>query len=526
MTFDYIVVGAGSAGAPLAARLSEDPAVSVLLIEAGGSGRSLNVKVPAAFSKQFHSELDWHYQTEPEPHLDGRSLYHPRGKMLGGCSGQNAMIYIRGNRHDFDGWADRGAKGWSYDEVLPYFRRSERNSRGADQFHGDRGPLYIEDPRSANPASERMVDALIATGIPANPDFNGARQEGAGLYQLTQRRGQRWTTADGYLRPAKKRKNLTVWTDALVHRVEISNGRATAVLVERSGQLEIARVDREIVLSAGAFGSPHLLMLSGIGPAEHLQEHGIDVVVDNPNVGSHLMDHPMYMVNVEVRATGTLADAEKPAELLRYLALRKGLLTSNVGEAGAFFHTRNDTAPDMQIIGAPGFFFDNGFATHDRPAIAIGCSLVGSLSTGDVRLKSGDPTSKPAVTFNYFSERADMDAMIAGAERAHETLFHASMRDLVVKEIYPKPGVVAKRDALEREIRANVAHTYHPACTARIGSELDGVVDPELRVHGVTNLRVADASVFPTITHGNTHAPTVMVGERAADLIQSSSPTA
>lgn len=519
MTFDYIVVGAGSAGAPIAARLSERPEVKVLLIEAGGQGKDLSVKIPAAFSKQFRTDLDWDYLTEPEPHLGGRKVYHPRGKMLGGSSGQNAMIYIRGNRADFDGWADAGAKGWSYDEVLPYFKRSEKNSRGADRFHGAHGPLHIQDPRSPHQLSNRIVDAMVASGIEANRDFNGARQEGAGLYQVTQRRGQRWTTADGYLRPNLSRKNLTIWTDALVHRVEIENGRAVGVRVERNGGIELARASSEVILSAGAFGSPHLLMLSGIGPAAHLQEHGITALVDNQHVGSHLMDHPMYLVNVEAKAKDTLADAEKPLQLAKFLARRRGLLTSNVGEAGAFFHTRSDDAPDMQIIGAPGYFWDNGFATHDRPAIGVGASLVGSKSTGAVRLKSSDPSTKPAVSFNYFSERADMDAMVAGVEQIHDFLFSAQMRDLVVQEIHPGRGIVADRAKLEAEIRRTVAHTYHPSCTARIGDENEGVVDPELRVYGVEGLRVADASVFPVITHGNTHAPAVMVGEKAADLI-------
>lgn len=519
-TYDYIVIGAGSAGAVIAGRLSEAPSTSVLLVEAGGSGRHLNIQIPAAFSKQFRTKHDWQFETEPEPHLGGRSLYHPRGKMLGGSSGQNAMIYIRGHRSDYDGWAANGATGWSYDEVLPLFKRSERNSRGANEHHGADGPLYVEDPRSPNPLSERLVEAMVATGIPRTDDFNGAEQLGAGLYQLTQHRGQRWTTADGYLRPARKRPNLTVLTDTHALRLRIEDGRAVGVDVARDGKLETLRAEREVVLSAGAFNTPQLLMLSGIGPAGHLAAHDVPVVVDNPNVGSNLMDHPMYLLNFETTAKGTLAGAESPVQLLNYVTRRRGLLTSNIGEAGAFFHTRSgDEAPYLQFIAAPGYFWNHGFASHTWPAFAIGCSMVGAQSTGTVRLRSADPLDKVAITFNYLAERDDVEAMVTAIERAREVAAAEPLREYLGRELTPGVHTVG-RPQLEAEIRRAVEHTYHPSCTARIGSETTGVVDPELRVHGVAGLRVADASVFPRVPHGNTHAPTVMVGERAADLLR------
>jgi choline dehydrogenase-like flavoprotein len=519
-TYDYIVVGAGSAGAVVAGRLSEDPATRVLLVEAGGSGRHLNIQIPAAFSKQFRTKHDWEFQTEPEPHLGGRSLYHPRGKMLGGSSGQNAMIYIRGHRSDYDNWAKNGATGWSYDELLPVFKRSERNSRGASEFHGADGPLYVEDPRSPNALSESLVEAMVATGIPPTGDFNGAQQLGAGLYQLTQHRGQRWTASDGYLRPARKRPNLTVLTDTQALRLRIEAGRAVGIDVERGGQRETHRVEREVVLSAGAFNTPQLLMLSGIGPADHLTEHHIPVVVDNRNVGSNLMDHPMYLLNYETTAKGTLAGAESPLQLLNFIARRRGLLTSNIGEAGAFFHTRTDgEAPDMQYIAAPGYFWNHGFDTHARPAFGIGCSLVGARSTGHVRLRSEDPKDKAAITFNYFAEAADMESMLTAIERAREVAAAGPLKEFLGKELHPGERTV-DRVQLQEEVRRNVEHTYHPSCTARIGTEADGVVDPELRVHGVDGLRVADASVFPRVPHGNTNAATVVVGERAADLLR------
>jgi choline dehydrogenase-like flavoprotein len=518
-TYDFIVIGAGSGGAVVAGRLSEDAGARVLLVEAGGSGRHMSVRIPAAFAKQFKTERDWEYYTEPEPHLEGRTIYHPRGKMLGGCSGQNAMIYIRGNRHDYDSWAEDGAPGWSYDEVLPLFKRSERNSRGADAYHGADGPMYVEDPRSPNPLSSKIVEAMEAAGLPPNADFNGAEQLGCGLYQLTQHRGQRWTTANGYLDRARKRAGLTVLTEAHALRLVIDGDRVTGVEVEQEGRREIHRAEREVVLSAGAFATPQLLMLSGIGPADHLREHGIPVVVDNPNVGGHLMDHPMYLLNVEVNAKGTLVGAEHPLQLLAFLTRRRGLLTSNVGEVGAFFHTRSgDDAPSMQLIAAPGYFWEHGFATHPGPAMGIGCSLVGAASTGQVRLRSADPRTKAAITFNYFAEPEDMDAMVIAIERAREVLAAGPLGELVGQELHPGRDVRGRR-LLEQDVRRHVEHTYHPACTARIGTEATGVVGPDLRVHGVAGLRVADASVFPRIPHGNTHAPTLMVGEKAAELI-------
>ena len=518
-SYDYIVVGAGSAGAVVASRLSEDASVRVLLIEAGGSHRHLNVQMPAAFAKQFKTALDWEFYTEPEPFLDGRSLYHPRAKMFGGCSSMNAMVYIRGNRADFDTWAKEGATGWSYDEVLPLFRRSEANSRGDSTYHGGSGPLHVEDPRSPNDLSRSIVEAMVATGIERNDDFNGAEQLGAGFYQVSQRRGRRWTTADGFLVPARRRPNLTVLTDAHVLGVHISQGRAVGVDVERDGTPELLRAEREVVLSAGALNTPQLLMLSGIGPADHLADHRIATVVDNPNVGAHLMDHPMYTVNFETSARGTLDAAQSPRQMVDYFVRGRGLLTSNVAEFGGFVHTRaGDAAPSIQVIGAPGYFYNHGLSTHDSPAFTIGCSLVGSLSQGVVRLRSADPKATVAATYNYFAERADMDAMVDAIERVREIVAAAPLRGFTGREIHPGESA-GTRAEIEQKVRREVEHTYHPSCTARIGTEAEGVVDAELRVHGVDGLRVADTSVFPTVPHGNTHAPAVMVGEKAADLI-------
>lgn len=518
--FDYIVVGSGSGGGVLAGRLSEDPGVSVLVVEAGGRSRpNLNVQIPAAFAKQFHTKLDWDYLSEPEPHLNGRRIYQPRGRMLGGTSGMNAMIYIRGNRADYDGWAKAGATGWSYDEVLPLFRRMETNSRGEGEYHGATGPQHVEDAPDPRAVSHRMVEAMVQAGIERTDDFNGAQQEGSGLYQRFTRRGQRWTVYDGYLAPHRKQANLTLLTGAFAHRVLIEAGRARGVVVQVGDEVRTLRARREVVLSAGAYNTPQLLMLSGIGPADHLAEHGIATVVDNPHVGAHLMDHPFYLGNWDTLDRDNLAFAEKPAELVRYLLRRKGMLTSNIGEVGAFVHSSvADDAPALQLIGAPAYFWQHGAGEYDGRAIALGVSLVGARSEGSVRLASADPEAAPRIRNDYFADPDDMTSMLEGIERLREVIESPALRGLAHHEIHPGPGHATRRE-LEEGVRRDVEHTYHPSCTARMGEEGEGVLDASLRVRGVEGLRVVDASAMPRVTHGNTHAPTMLIGEKAADLI-------
>jgi choline dehydrogenase len=517
--YDYVIVGAGSAGCVLANRLSADPGVSVLLVEAGASDRTMNVRIPAAFSKLFKTSRDWDYSTEPEPHLDGRSLYIPRGKMLGGSSSMNAMIYIRGNRADYDGWVEQGAKGWGYDEVLPYFRRAEHNERGADAFHGTGGPQNVKDLSFPNPVSEKFVEAGIEAGIPRNADFNGADQEGMGLFQVTQKKGARWSAANGYLRPVLKRPNLTVRSEALVRKVVLTRGRATAVEYDREGETILARARREVILSAGAINTPQLLMLSGIGPADQLRTHGIEVLLDNGNVGAHLQDHPFVLMSWETSAKGTLAEAEKPLSLARYLLTSTGLLSSNIGEAGGFFRSSDDlSVPDLQFHFAPAFFQEHGFATHTGPALSIGPTLVAPTSRGSVQLRSADPGAAPRITTNILGDPSELNALMTGVEKALEINRTSAFKELVGKPLRPGPDVQTRAD-LEAWVKQTVELVYHPTCTARMGDPADAVVDPDLRVHGVDGLRVVDASVMPTVTRGNTNAPTIMIAEKAADLI-------
>jgi choline dehydrogenase len=521
--YDYVIVGAGSAGCALANRLSADPSVRVLLLEAGGSDRNMNIRIPVGFAKQFRTDLDWGYESEPEPNLIGRSMYLPRGRSLGGSSSMNAMIYLRGHRSDFDGWAaEHGAPGWGFADVLPYFKRSENNERIHDEYHGQGGPLNVADPTWTSTLSEPFVESAAAAGIARNDDFNGAEQEGAGPLQVTQKRGRRWSAADAFLHPIrKKRDNLTVATGAHARRVVLEGGRATGVEYdsEKDGR-QTARAGREVIVSAGAYNSPQLLMLSGIGPADHLREHGIEVAVDSPHVGAHLQDHAMSTVTYETEDTGTLADATHPKHLARYLVTRgKGKLSSNVGEAGA--HVRvgeGATAPDFQILMGPVYYFDNGFRTYPNPAFTLAASYFRPLSEGSVRLRSADPHAKPAIHLNFLGEPEEVKACVDAVRLCREFAESGPLSKIATRNIDPGPGVLSDAQ-IEAWLRAEVQHEYHPSSTCRMGADGDGVLDEELRVRGVDGLRVIDASSQPKIVAANTNAVTIMLGERGADLI-------
>jgi choline dehydrogenase len=518
--WDYVVVGAGSAGCVLANRLTEDPGVRVLLIEAGGKDRHPNIKIPAGFAKQFHTKLDWDFATEPEPHCDGRSLFIPRGKTLGGSSSMNAMLYVRGRPLDYDLWEAEGAQGWGWEDVRPYFLKAEHNERGASEHHAVGGPLNVMDERSPRPLTRRFLSAAEAVGIPRIADYNGPEQDGASLVQVTQRNGRRWSAADAYLRPALDRPNLTVRTSVHVARVALEGDRAVGVVLrDGRGREETVRAEREVILSAGAIGSPQLLMLSGIGPADHLASVGVSVVVDNPAVGANLMDHPYVVCVWEATMPESLYGADKPKPLLEWLLRRSGPLTSTVAEAFAFVRSRPGLpAADLQYHFAPAFFVKNGEEEFDGHAFTMGPVLVSPKSRGTVRLAAADPVAKPKIITNTLSEPEDLAALVTGVELARELAAAEPLSSARGREIYP--GAAASDDAaVEDYIRRAVELLYHPCGTCRMGGE-DAVLDPELRVRGVEGLRVVDASVFPVIPGGNTNAPTIMVGERAADLIK------
>jgi choline dehydrogenase len=526
-TYRYVIVGAGSAGCTLANRLSEDPSSRVLLLEAGGSDRKLNVRIPVGFAKQFRTDLDWQYTSEPEPSLIGRSIYLPRGRSLGGSSSMNAMIYMRGHRSVFDAWAhERGAPGWSYPEVLPYFKRSEGNERLGAPYHNQAGPLSVADPVWVSSVAARFIASAGQAGVPPTDDFNGAEQEGAGVVQVTQKRGRRWSAADAFLHPIRKqRDNLELVTGALAHRIVFDGERAVGVEYEHEGARVTARAEDEVLVCAGAYNSPQLLMLSGIGPADELRAVGIEPRLDSAHVGRHLVDHPMTTLTWETDEADTLFDATRPRYLAEYVLRRgRGKLTSNVGEVVA--HTRIATdgpAPDFQFLSGGAYYFDNGFRTFPGSAFTIAPSFVGPRSEGSVRLRSADPHAPPLIHLNWLADRAEMAAMIAACRFARELASTGPLGAIAKRNLDPGPGV-ASDEQLEAWIRAECQHTYHPACTCRMGAEGDGVLDPELRVRGVHALRVVDASSLPSITSGNTNAPVIMVAERAADLILGRAP--
>jgi choline dehydrogenase len=522
---DYVIVGAGSAGCVLAARLSEDPDVSVLLIEAGGKDRSLNIKIPAAFPNQFHTKLDWDFQTEPEPYCDERSLYIPRGRTLGGCSSMNAMVYVRGRPLDYDGWERAGCQGWGWSDVLPYFLRAEHNERGASEFHAVGGPLNVAEQRSPRRLGRAMIDASAAAGIPPVADCNGPEQDGVSMFQVTQKNGRRWSTADAYLRPALGRPNLEVCTGAQVLGLELDGERVTGVRYrKRRGGVQVARAEREVLLCAGAIGSPQVLLLSGIGAPAELAQAGVRARHELPGVGRNLQDHPFVSCLWEVNDTKTLYGADKPKPLAEWLLRRSGPLTSSVAEVVAFVRTRAGLpAADIQYHMGATYFEAHGAEEFDGHAMAIAPVLVAPRARGRVWLRSSDPLAKPRILTNSLSEPEDVASLLAGMSLAREIAAHEPLAAKVVRELKPGAQKVGE-DALLDDLRRRVELIYHPVGTCRMGSDEDAVVDPELRLRGLEGLRVIDASIMPVIPGGNTNAPTIMIAERAADLIRDRTP--
>ncbi|MFD6177933.1 MULTISPECIES: GMC family oxidoreductase [unclassified Isoptericola] len=523
---DYVVVGAGSAGAALAGRLSADPSVSVLLLEAGPKDTKTEIHIPAAFSKLFRSEVDWDYDTEPQEHLGGRRVFWPRGKVLGGSSSINAMMWVRGFPEDYDAWGEAAGAGWSWEGLRPYFERVENVAPGVDRDNEDEtgraGTVHVQDQRSPRPATRAYLRAAEQAGLPVVPG-NGHDQRGVSRTQVSQRGGSRFSTADAYLKPARKRPNLTVVTDAQATRVVFDGTRAVGVEYVRGGATLVAQARQEVVLSGGAVNTPQLLMLSGVGDRDELEGLGIPVVAHSPEVGKNLRDHLMALLAVGAHE-GTLFLAEKPRELAAYLSRRRGMLTSNVGEAYGFVST--DPAvdlPDVELIFAPVGFVGEGLVAHDGHAVTLGAILVQPESTGTITLASRDPFEKPLIDPRYLSDPAGKDraALLAGLGVCEELLVTPALREVTTGAfVQPAGGEQLTRAERDEIALVDHAHTlYHPVGTARMGSDGAAVVDEELRVRGVTGLRVADASVMPTIIRGHTNAPAIVIGEKAADLL-------
>ena len=519
---DYVIVGAGSAGCVLAARLSEDPKRSVLLLEAGPADRKLEIRVPAAFTKLFKGPLDWDYTTEPQEHLAGRSLYWPRGRMLGGCSSINAMMYLRGTPSDYDGWLEAGNTGWGFADVLPYFRRAENDGFGGSEWTGGSGPLRVGALRDTNPLTHAFLEAAAASGLTRVEHLNHGDQEGVGHTPVNQWKGRRWSTADAYLRPAMRRPNLEVRTGCLVTRVVLDGQRAVGVDYRRDGREESVRVAREVLVSAGAVNSPQLLLLSGIGASDDVKAAGLPVTADLRGVGENLQDHLMVAVIVSTTSSLSLVAAESLANTARWLLRRRGMLTSNVGEAAAFVRTREGlTGPDIELIFAPVPFMDHGLVKPAGHGMTLGPVLLQPRSRGRITLASADPAAKPRIEPRSLSdpEGQDMRTMLAGVRMARDILRLPALAQHAAEPVEPRLGVETDAE-LEQFIREQAETLYHPVGTCRMGVDEGAVVDPRLRVHGVEGLRVVDCSVMPTIVRGHTHAPAVMIAERAADLVR------
>jgi len=514
--YDYVLVGAGSAGCVLAARLTEDPDVSVLLLEAGGPDANENIHVPLGYLKLGGTELDWGYFTAPEPRCNGRRIALPRGRVLGGSSSVNAMVYIRGNPRDYDDWE---VPGWAWADLLPYFLKAEDNERGASQWHGVGGPLAVSEQRSGNRISLAFVEAGVQAGLVRNADFNGPAQDGVGMYQVTQRGGMRASASVSYLHPAMVRPNLTVMPYMQVSRVLFDGTRAVGVEASQLGQAQELRAAREVILCGGAFNSPQLLMLSGVGPAEHLTLREIEVLLDAPAVGENLSDHAASYCVWTTPEPESLLLGREPAALEQFMASQTGPLASNLAEAGGFVRVEpGASAPDVQFHVAPVQIVDEGLGETEEHGVWASPCLLTPESRGSVRLASSDPTAKPIVRNDFYAHEADLTRMVAGLRRMLEICAQPAIAPYCAQPFTLPAG--DSDEALRAHVAATTFPIYHPVGTCALGS----VVDEQLRVQGVEGLRVVDASVMPVVPRGNTNAPTIAIAERAADLIKGETP--
>jgi choline dehydrogenase-like flavoprotein len=523
--FDYIIVGAGPAGCVLAARLSEDPAIKVLLVEAGGSDKNFLFHWPAGFAKMTKGIASWGWSTVPQKHMKGRQLWFTQAKVIGGGSTINAQIYTRGNAKDYDAWRDEaGCEGWGYRDILPYFRRAEGNERFADDYHGTQGPLGVAMPRAALPICDAFIRAGQEAGLPYNADFNGRRQRGVGYYQLTQKNGRRSSAATAFLAPALARPNLFVKRDAEVLRVVIENGRATGIAVSApGGSIETLRAGREVLVTAGAIGSPRLLMLSGVGPADHLKQAGVNVVHDLPGVGSNLQDHIDLCVLCECTGNHSYDYVLRPHNTvlagLQYLLTRQGPVASSLFETGGFWYADPDArSPDIQFHFGQGSGIEKGIAKLEHAGVTLNSAFMRPRSRGTVRLASSDPTSAPLIDPNYWSEPYDLKMSLRGLEMAREIMGQRALKPYVQREVLPGAACQSGDDLFDYACR--MAKTdHHPVGTCKMGHDDMAVVAPNLKVQGLEGLRVCDSSVMPLIISSNTNAATIMIGEKASDMV-------